>query len=135
MMKSIGKLTLATILAALVVGVPMGVLADSTNAVAPAAPAAPAPKPRAIPFKGKLGSVDKVNKSITLDDKNKRTFQITSDTKIMKAGKPATLDDGVIGDDVRGSYIKGDDGKTLTAKSIYFGAKAAAPPATPATPN
>jgi hypothetical protein len=120
MIKSIGKLTLATILAALVVGVPLTMSAQDKTP-APTAPEASA-KPKAIPFRGKLAEVDKVNKTITLDEKTKRTFLITSETKITKAGKPATLDDGVVGEDVAGQYLKGTDGK-LTAKSVRFGPK------------
>lgn len=126
MMKSIGKLTLATILAALVVGVPLTGSAQPTTPQPPGTSTAGPAKPRAIPFHGKLGAVDKTNKTITLDEKTKRTFEITSDTKIMKAGKPATLDDAVVGDDVAGQYVKGVDGK-LQAKSVRFGAKPEAP--------
>jgi hypothetical protein len=86
-------------------------------------PAAGAPA-KAVPFKGKLGAVDKAAKTITLDDKNKRVFVITSETKLMKGDKPATLEDGVVGEPVTGSYHKGDDGK-LSAKSVYFGGKPA----------
>lgn len=124
MIKSLGKLTLATILAALVVGVPLTMSAQD-KAPAPSAPDT-STKPKAIPFRGKLAEVDKVNKTITLDEKTKRVFQITSETKITKAGKPATLDDGVVGEDVGGQYTKGADGK-LTAKSVRFGPRAAAP--------
>jgi hypothetical protein len=127
MMKSIGKLTLATILAALVVGVPLVATAQDKAAPTNAAPVAPA-KPHAIPFHGKLGSVDKVNKTITLDDKNKRTLEVISTTKIMKAGKPALLDDAVVGEDVAGQYMKSEDGK-LVAKSLRFGPKPEAAPA------
>ena len=88
MIKSIGKITLVTILAAVVLGVPLTVPAQ-TNA--PAAPAAPAKKPKAIPFHGKLLAVDQVNKTVTLDEKTKRVFQVTSDTKIMKNGKPSPI--------------------------------------------
>jgi hypothetical protein len=121
MIKSIGKLTLATIFAALVVGVPLSVSAQDKTTPPPSAPA-PAVKPKGIPFHGKLGAVDKVNKTITLDEKTKRVFEVTSDTKIMKAGKPATLDDGVVGEDVGGQYTKSADGK-LMLRSLRFGAE------------
>jgi hypothetical protein len=55
----------------------------------------------------------------------KRTFQITSETKIKKGGKPATLDDGVVGEDVGGYYHNGEDGK-LNAVSVRFGPKPSA---------
>ena|ERR1043166_2443717 len=76
-------------------------------------------KQGAIPFGGKVGAIDKAAKTLKVGE---RTFQITSETKIMKAGKPATLDDGAVGDQVGGSYTKGDDGK-LTAKMVRFGPK------------
>lgn len=90
--------------------------------------AATSAKAKPLPFTGKLGAVDNSAKTITLDEKTKRTFQITSETKLMKDGKPATLEDAVVGDQVRGSYKKLADGK-LSAVSVSFGAKTAAPPA------
>jgi hypothetical protein len=54
-----------------------------------------------------------------------RVFQIASTTRVVKDGKPATLADGAVGDQVAGNYTKGDDGK-LTAKMIRFGPKPAA---------
>jgi len=76
-------------------------------------------KPKAGPFHGKLIAVDKVAKTITV---GKRTFLITSETKIKKAGKPATLDDGVVGEEVSG-YIKPKDDGKLMATSVNFGPK------------
>ena len=123
MIKSIGKLTLAAILAASVLGMPLAVSAQSTNAPAPA------PKPKAVRFGGTLGAVDKAASTLTVDHKNgeKMTITVTSDTKIMKGGKPATLDDAMVGDRVNGSYIKTDDGK-MTAKTVSFGGKAPVAP-------
>ena len=72
-----------------------------------------------IPFRGKLASVDKSAKTITVGE---RTFQITSETRIMKAGKPATLDDAVAGEEVGGQYKKAEDGK-LVAGMVRFGPK------------
>ena len=125
MINSFGKLSLITILAALVLGLPVtGSAQDKTTN----APSTPAPAARAVPFTGKLGSVDKVSMTITLDEKNKtnRVILITSTTKIIKAGKPATLADGVVGEAVAGSYVKSTDGK-LTARTVRFGAKPATP--------
>jgi hypothetical protein len=122
MIKSIGKISLAGILLALAVGVPLSVSAqDQTPPATSGTPAAPA-KPKAIPFKGKLVAVDKTAMTVTV---GKRTFEVTSETKVFKDGKPATLDDGVVGGRVTGSYLKTDDGK-LKAKSIYFGGKPSA---------
>ena len=72
-----------------------------------------------IPFKGNIVTMDKNARTITV---GKRTFQVTSETKIFKSDKPATFADGVVGDYVTGSYKKSDDGK-LIANSVYFGGK------------
>lgn len=82
-------------------------------------PAKTEKKPKAGPFHGKLVAVDKVAKTITV---GKRTFNITSETKIKKAGKPATLDDGVVGEEVSGYVKPREDGK-LAATTVNFGPK------------
>jgi hypothetical protein len=69
-----------------------------------------------------VASVDKGAKTVTLDDKNKRTFHVTSETKIMKNDKPAILDDVTVGEEIRGSYLKNDD-QTMSLRSLYIGAK------------
>jgi hypothetical protein len=71
---------------------------------------------RAIPFHGKLAS--KTDSSITVGT---RTFEITSETKLMKDGKPAILADAKVGDEVGGSYQQ-KDGK-MVAKMVRFGPK------------
>ena len=76
-----------------------------------------------VPFHGKVKSVNPQASSLSLDD---RTFVITSTTKITKDGHAAALGDMTVGEEVRGSYVKGDDGK-LTALSLYLGAKADKP--------
>lgn len=121
-------MTLAGLLAAVVLAVPVHVSAQSTNKPAATAPDA---KSRPIPFRGKLAAVDKTAKTITLDEKTKRTFQVTSETKIMKDDKPATLDDATVGEAVRGSYRKSDDGK-MTLRLLSIGAKGEAKPKEPA---
>ena len=138
MIKTLGKLSLIALLAAAVAGLPVH--------AGPATPSGsdPAPKARAIPFHGKIGAVDKSAKTITLDERTKRVFQISSETKYTKDGKPATFEDAVVGDYITGQYLKGDDGK-LTAKSIKFGmkpppakgdtSKGVSAPAAPSTKN
>lgn len=79
---------------------------------------------KVVPFHGKLDAVDKTAMTITV---GKRTFQITSETKIMKDGKPAILDDAAVGDTVGGAYKKADDGK-LTATMVRFGPAPEKPP-------
>jgi hypothetical protein len=50
-------------------------------------------------------------------------IEISSETKLNKAGKPAILDDVAKGDDVSGSYRKSDDGR-LVGVTISTGPKA-----------
>jgi hypothetical protein len=112
---------LAGMLAIALVGTPAALHAqDSTNA--PAKKAAPQKKsaPKAIPFHGNVKTIDNNAKTLSV---GKEIFQITSETKIIKMGKPATLADGAVGDMVGGQYHKDTDGK-LTATSIRFGPKA-----------
>ena len=75
---------------------------------------------KAHPFNGKLASVDKVAKTITI---GKSTYQMTSETIITKAGKPATLEDGVIGEEASGYAKPGENGKMNMTK-LRFGPKA-----------
>lgn len=77
------------------------------------------PKSGVTPFHGKLKAIDKTAKTITIGE---RTIQITADTKLMKNGKPATIEDAVIGEPVGGAYKKTDSG-AMNATSIRFGAK------------
>ena len=74
---------------------------------------------RGIPFRGKVAALDKTAKTVTVGE---RVFQVTSETKIRKDNKPATLDDVAVGDEIGGTYTKGDDGK-LTAKTLRIGHK------------
>jgi hypothetical protein len=76
-------------------------------------------KPSAGPFHAKLVAVDKTARTITV---GKRTFLITSETKFNKSGKPATLEDGVIGEPVSG-YVKPNEQGTLVATTVNFGPK------------
>jgi len=97
----------------------------ATPAGAPAAgqtaPAKPS-KPHALPFHGDLASVDTNAMTFVV---GKRTFQVTSRTRIFKDDQPATLSDGVAGQSVRGSYRKNDKGG-LDAVTVHFGGKPAA---------
>ncbi len=81
--------------------------------------ASTAKKPAAGPFHGKLAAIDKVAKTITV---GKRTFQITSETKLRKGDKPATLEDGVVGEQCSG-YVKPLEGGKWLASSVNFGPK------------
>ena len=84
----------------------------------PTKPLRPSPRNNP-PFHGNLKAVDTSAKTLTVGT---LTLQITSDTKITKDGKPATLADGVVGEPVSGAYTKTADGK-LNAVVVHFGAK------------
>ena len=122
MKKTLLKIGVFSLLAVAITFAPTQGFADEKKT--PAAPdkkEAPAgeKKQGRIPFHGKLDAVDKTAKTITLGE---RKFQITSETKLMKNGKPATLGDAVVGEEVGGNYQKGEDGK-LNAKMVRFGPK------------
>jgi hypothetical protein len=78
---------------------------------------------RALPFRGKIAAVDKQSMTIKVGE---RTFQIIPDTRIMKAGKPATLAEATVGEDVGGSFREGAD-KKLNLVSLRIGAKPESP--------
>ena len=132
-MKTILKYSAVTLLAAAIAGMPVSLLAQNTNK-------APAEKKAAVekkagadkkeagkeekkasghPFHGKLAAVDTVAKTITV---GKSTYLITSETKIKKSGKPATLEDGVVGEEVSG-YAKPDEQGKKAATTVNFGPK------------
>jgi len=115
MSKSILKLTLLGLFAAAVASAPLPARAQ-TNAATP-----PEKKQRTtMPFHGKLKAIDATAKTITIGE---RTFQVTSDSKIFKNDKPATLADAAVGEEAGGSYKKTEDGK-LDVLTVHFGAKA-----------
>lgn len=78
--------------------------ADKVEKVPPAAER----KAARPPFGGKLTAVDKAAGTIKVGE---RTFHVVSTTKIQMAGKPATLDDAKVGDEVGGQYREGDGGR------------------------
>jgi hypothetical protein len=120
MKKNISQITVLGLLAAALVALPAVSRAEGTNPPAASDQTAPAkPKKHNPPFNGKVGAVDANAKTLTVGT---LTLQVTSDTKITKDGKPATLADAVVGETVSGAYHKTADG-TLNATSIHFGAK------------
>jgi hypothetical protein len=110
MIKSILKLSLMGLLAVAVMGTPVVLHAQEP-------PAVKKPNARPMPFHGKLKAIDNTAKTISVGE---MTIQVTSETKISKAGKPATLADGATGDEVAGAYRKTEDGK-LEATMVRFG--------------
>ncbi|HWH68814.1 MAG TPA: hypothetical protein VNT26_05480 [Candidatus Sulfotelmatobacter sp.] len=133
MRKTFLHLGASTLLAAVIAALPAHALAQTNNQVVPNKPTAAekAPtaktekKPTTRPFHGKLAALDQTAKSITV---GKRTFFITSDTKIFKAGKPATLGDGVVGETASGGFNTAENGKLIATK-INFGPKMDSPSA------
>lgn len=122
MKNNFAKITLFALAAALIAVPAVSRAADATNAPAATAPA----KKHVLSFHGKATAVDTA--SITVGG---LTINITSDTKIKKDGKAATLSDIKVGDTVGGSYTKDDAGK-LTAATLHSGEKKKkSAPATP----
>jgi hypothetical protein len=126
MLRSILRIGAVSLLAAAIAGMPVQLLAQSTNKPAATKKSAAvkkdsaAKKKSAHPFHGNLAAVDKAAKTIKLGES---VYQVTSETKITKDGKPATLDDGVVGEPVSGYAKPTDDGK-MAATTVRFGAKA-----------
>ncbi len=127
LLRSIFRIGAVSLLAAAIAGMPLQVLAQSTNQPAATKKSATAKKDSAAkkksahPFHGNLAAVDKAAKTIKLGES---VYQITSETKITKDGKPVTLDDGVIGQPVSGYAKPTEDGK-MAATTVHFGAKVA----------
>jgi len=124
MMKSVFKRGAVSLLVAAIAGLPLQGLAQSTNPPpaekkSGAARKESAAKKGAHPFHGKLAAVDKTAKTIKVGES---VYLITSETKITKAGKPATLEDGVVGEPVSGYVKPASDGK-MNATTVRFGAK------------
>jgi len=125
MMKSILKLGALGLLALAIAGTPAQLLAQSTNKAAAAKKPSAAKteaaskKQSAHPFHGKLAAVDKTAKTIKV---GQSVYLVTSGTKITKDGKPATLEDGVLGEPVSGYVKPTEDGK-MAATTLRFGAK------------
>ncbi len=114
------KLGCAALVAAIVVGAATQAAAqEKKEGKKPAAAAAAKGKKGTAPFKGKIEVVDKTAKTIKVGE---RTFQATSSTRIAKAGKPATLDDAAVGDEVGGTFTKTEDGK-LNLNVLRIGPK------------
>ena len=118
-MRNLTKLFLASIVAGALTLAVAG-SAQSTNKAAAERKASTAEKkPGAHPFHGKLTSIDKSAKTITV---GKTNYHVSSETKMKKDGKPATLEDGVIDEGVTG-YVKPNEEGKMVASSVNFGGK------------
>jgi hypothetical protein len=78
-------------------------------------PAEKAGKSGHLPFHGKVVSVDKTAKTIKVGE---RTFHVMGTTNVNKTGKPATLDDVTVGEEVRGAYTEKDGKLELLSLGI-----------------
>jgi hypothetical protein len=122
MKKNISKITVLSLFAAALVAMPALSRAEGTSTNAPASSDQTPAKPKkheGLVFRGTVSAIDAKAMTLTVET---RTFAVTSDTKIIRDGKSATLADGVVGEQVSGAYKKTSDGK-LNATSIHFGAK------------
>jgi len=121
MKKQIVKLTLSLIATA-IIAAPVLARAQDKGTNAPAAPSQTEPaKPKkhdSVPFHGTVSGVDTKAMTLTV---GKHTFDVTSDTKITKDGKPAILSDIAVGDKVGIAYKK--TGDKLAALTINDGKK------------
>ena len=82
------------------------------------APAAPAHKKAGI--HGKVSAVEATAMTVTVTGKaGDNTYNVTSDTKIMKDGAPATFADITVGEMVYGTFKK--DGDKMNAVKITIG--------------
>ncbi|MCX6891082.1 MAG: hypothetical protein NTX51_06115 [Verrucomicrobia bacterium] len=123
MIKSILRMSAVSLLAVVIGSLPCQAPAQSarksgTEAKASTESAAEIKQPK-LPYKGTLTAVDRAAKTMTI---GKRTFQITPETKLLREGKPATMEDGVKGEYISLSYQKIADGKFL-ACNVYYGGK------------
>lgn len=115
------QIALFAIVAAALVAAPAVVRAEDKPAKKPEAAesGAPAKKKGVLPFHGKVSAVDTAAMTVTLTS---QTFKISSETKILKQGKPATLADITVGEKITGQYKK-DEAGTLNATVIHIGGK------------
>lgn len=119
MKNQIFQFTLGGLIAATLIASPISLQAADKPAK-PAASEAPIPPPPQIvrqPFRGKVESVDTAKMTLTVGS---QVVHVTSETKISKAGKPATLSEIVVGDMVGGSAKK-DEAGNLNAAIIRVG--------------
>jgi hypothetical protein len=95
----------------------------ASPAASPQATASPAAKlaTRPMPFLGKISAVDQNAKTFTVMGKQaSKTFKVTENTTITKAGAAATMTDIVQDEKARGTYLTQADG-TLEARMVKIG--------------
>jgi Domain of unknown function (DUF5666) len=121
MKKNILKVVVPCLVAAVIALAPSRVFSQDDKDKKPAGESEDAVKPKRdiLPFRGTIAAIDKDAKTFTVGS---RTFQVSADTKIERAGNPAKLEDGVVGERVTGSCKKTEDGGWI-AMSVYLGGK------------
>jgi hypothetical protein len=119
----------ATGLVAMVAGVALhwsglepAVRAGEPGVAPPNAGAAAEKKLNRYPIRGKLKAVDLAAQTFTLSGMQDRVFKATSQTEILKDGRPATLADARVGEDVGGLAQQQADGSVVALK-VRFGPK------------
>jgi hypothetical protein len=116
MKKTTLRIAILSLLAAVLAAAPASSLAQNQDKKAEKAAAekkdAPAgdKKKGRPPLNGKIAAVDKQAKTVTI---GQTTIQITSETRIEKGGKPATLDDVAVGEPATARVRETDDGKKI----------------------
>jgi Ni/Co efflux regulator RcnB len=111
------QIALIALAAAALIAAPATIHAQ--DAAATNSAAAPTSKKHGDGVHGAVVAVDATAMTVTVGTK---TYNVTSDTKITKAGQPATLSDVTVGETVSIGYKKDDAGK-LNATTIRVGAK------------
>jgi hypothetical protein len=111
LMKNLLRIISALALVIRVTGLPLAARAADPVPEAPKAEKK-SKATKTAPFTGKVGAVDKLAKTVTLEGKDRqRVFQITSETRIFKEKKPGIFADVQVGDTVGGSARESNDGK------------------------
>ena len=115
------QIALYAIIAAALIAAPAALRAEDKPANKPESTeaAAPAAKKHGGPFHGKVTAVDAAAMTVTIKT---QTINVTSETKITKDNKPATMADITVGEVVSGAYKKDAAGK-LNATVIHIGEK------------
>lgn len=113
-------LGVGAILAMAIYAAPLTTLAADISAKVPGSIEPPAHTKKSgasTAYRGKVSAVDASGMTLTV---GKLVLEVSPDTRIIKNGHPATLDQGTVDEIVSGSYRKEADGK-LHAVSIRFG--------------
>lgn len=114
------SILLFSIIAAAFIAVPTITRAQDNGKKPESAESSKPAKKHGLSIHGKVAAVDTTAMTVTV---GKSTANVTSETKILKDGKPATLADVTVGEMISIVYKKNDSGK-MDATTIYIGGKA-----------